>query len=338
MLHEFMLKYKHDIPSQIKPLHDKYPSGLFSYLDIQTGLIKINDINYDIHNKDELPSYKRNRVIDFYHLLKKMNAKGTVYFDMDDCRQTNAGKLFFGKSLNIFQYNRTLYDDSAILWRLNSYFEPSERIGHISQKVADEIRFQDKYPKVYWRGALSGSRYITPFLRQGPYSLNSIESLELNTRFFSRIKSVFFSRQNNDFTDFKLSCNHSKNLIPEIESNGLWGTPVTPDEMVKYKYLWCPNGNDVSSNLYWILSTNSVAFKENCQHECVADYFIKPWIHYIPITSGLEDLHEKYIWCERNPSKCLEIIDNAKIAFNKMINAKYWEANEMIVLDRLGLL
>lgn len=338
MLHEFMLRHRHISQKKITPLYGKYPSNLFSNINIQTGAINLNGTEYNINNKDELPAYKKNRIVDFHHSLKKLNAIGNVYFDMDDCRQTNSGKLFFGEQLNVFQYNRTHYDDSAVLWRLKGYFEPSKKIGHISQEVKDEIRFHDKYPKIYWRGALSGSRYINPYLRQGPYSLDTIEALQLNANFFSRIKSIFFSREHTDFTDFKLSCNHSRNSIAGITDAGLWDEPVPPNEMVKYKYIWCPKGNDVSSNLYWILSTNSLAFKENCQHECIADYFIKPWIHYIPITSGLEDLHEKYLWCEKNTSKCMEIIDNAKLAFTKMTDANYWETNEMIVLDRLGLL
>lgn len=333
-----MLKNTHSLYRDIIPLYDKYPSGLFSRLDIKNGIIDICGIEHDINKIEELPHYKRNRLIDFYHSIKRYNANGTLYFDMDDCRQSNAGEIFFGCQMNIFQYNRQSNDDSAILWRLNSYYEPSDRIGHVKHRIEDEIRFHDKIPKIFWRGALSGSRYIEPFMRSGVYSINTIEALMLNAPFFSRIKSVVFSKNNNSYTDFKLSCNRSKERIPGLQEAGLWDDPVTPAEMTKYKYILCPNGNDVSTNLYWILSTNSLAFREDGKHECLPDYFIKPWVHYVPVSAGLDDLHEKYLWCERNPLMCIKIIENANLAFMKMTDENYWQANEMIVLDRLGLL
>ena len=256
---------------------------------------------------------------------------------MEDARQSNASNLYFGFNFNIFQYNRIKGDDTAVLWRLPSYFEPSRGVGHIGGAVSDDISFCEKIPKIFWRGALSGSRYVTPSRRVGVYSLKTIQDFRSQRENYSRISAVYYSTKNPEITDFKLTCELSKALQAESNFN-FHSDKASPKDHLHYKYILCPLGNDVASNLYWVVSTQSLAFKEEGDYECIADYFLKPWIHYIPISKGLHDLQDKYIWCQNNEDKCKLIIENANSAYKNIIDSKYWEVNELIVLDRLGLL
>ena len=41
-----------------------------------------------------------------------------------------------------------------------------------------------------------------------------------------------------------------------------------------------------------------------------------PNFHYVEIKEDFSDLYEKYLWCENNQEKCIEIINNA----NKFMN------------------
>jgi hypothetical protein len=279
--------------------------------------------------------YKSNRNIQFIESLPSAPIQ-PILWDMDDGRAFDS-RVFTGKDLNVFQYNRRIGSRHAVLWRLSSYFEPSRGIGH-GGWVEDGFQFEDKKPVVYWRGAISGSRWSDPYRRVGALSINSPAAFEELAPHFSRIKAVLLSEGSNSF-DFKLTGPASAiEAKPWLDELGVLGDVVRPAQQLEHKYMLCPNGNDVASNLYWVLSTQSVAFKEECSYEVLPDYFLKPWVHYVPIANGFADLQEKFDYCESRPDMCKRIIENANHAYGQMIDPAIWKNAEVEVLDRLALM
>ena len=203
--------------------------------------------------------------------------------------------------------------------------------------ISDEIPFADKIPKVFWRGDLSGSRWATPYVHDSVYDASSLEDLRRLSEFFSRPKAVFYSADNPEFTDFRFAGEDSRR-IPGIAEANLMTEKLPPTEFLKYRYVLCPNGNDVPTNLYWVLKTNSVAFREDCDYEAVPDFFIKPWVHYVPISKGLQDLKEKFSYCENNMDVCKRIVEQANLAYRQLIDKEVWEEAENIVLDKLNMI
>lgn len=339
-LADFMLPQISPESARLSELRDiTPPSNLFAGYDPETSQLLIDGVLKD--GVEELTpehlttNYKSHRNLQFIESLPYA-PKQRVLWDMEDARAFDS-QVYTGKNLHIFQYNRRIGSRHGVFWRLRSYFEPSRGIGHAGA-VEDNLDFDEKKPLVYWRGAMSGSRWADPFRRVGVLSIDSAADFEAVAHHFSRIKAVLLSKETESF-DFKLSgpgtILESK---PWLNGLGVIGDAVRPAQQLENRYILCLNGNDVASNLYWVLSSQSVAFKEDCSYEVLPDYFIKPWVHYVPIASGLTDLQEKFDYCQANADLCKRIINNANEAYNRMIDMTTWNNAEFDVLERLRVL
>lgn len=155
----------------------------------------------------------------------------------------------------------------------------------------DTIKFNDKKNIVFWRGATTGKQ----------------------DRFICVKK--YFTHPNMDI-GFNLYGQNVDEKYEKYKKNS-----VSINEHCKYKYLLDMEGNDVSTGLKWKMSTNSVIMKTSatCRSWFMEDKLL-PWVHYVPLKSDYSDLYEKYIWCENNPDKCLNIINNANIYTTMFIN------------------
>lgn len=279
--------------------------------------------------------YKPHRNFQFIDSLPSVPRR-SILWDMEDARAFDS-RVYTGRDLNVFQYNRRAGSRHAVLWGLRNYFEPTIAIGHAG-RVEDGLKFEDKMPVVFWRGALTGSRWVSPFARVGPGAVESIAEFESSADHFSRVKAALIARSSH-IMNVKLTV-HPRMLDskPWLADLGILDGQVSPAEQLENKYILCLNGNDVASNLYWVLSTQSIAFKENSTYEVLPDYFLKPWVHFVPIVSGLSDLQEKMDYCEANPDLCKRIVDNANLAYLQMIDPETWRSAELEVLERLSLL
>lgn len=315
------------------------PSRLFAGYDPHHKELLIEGIlntDVDVLTAENLTTtYKSNRNPQFINSLPSAPKK-SILWDMEDARAFDSS-VYTGRNLNIFQYNRRIGSRHAVLWRLNSYIEPSRAMGHAGW-VEDGLQFEDKKPLVYWRGGITGSRWIDPFRRIGVMSINTASDFENNSHHYSRFKAALLSKKSDSF-DLKLAVPGGKvETKPWLEELDVLGDIVPTAQQLEHKYMLCLNGNDFASNLYWVLSTQSVAFKEDSAYECLPDYFLKPWVHYVPIARGLNDLQEKFDYCQAKPDLCRRIIDNANQAYNQMVDATIWKNAELEVLDRLGLI
>lgn len=97
----------------------------------------------------------------------------------------------------------------------------------------------------------------------------------------------------------------------------------TIQEQLEYKYILSVEGNDVATNLKWILYSNSILFMPKpCIESWIMESHLRPYIHYIPIADNFSDLEEKIEWCNKNQDKCIDIIKNAKEYIELFLNNK----------------
>lgn len=79
-----------------------------------------------------------------------------------------------------------------------------------------------------------------------------------------------------------------------------------------YKYIMALEGNDVASNLKWVMATNSIAVMPKPRYET---WFMEgkliPNYHYICIADDYHDLIDKIDYYDSHPDKAAEIIKNA---------------------------
>jgi len=84
------------------------------------------------------------------------------------------------------------------------------------------------------------------------------------------------------------------------------------EQQLDYKFLISIEGNDVASNLKWMLLSNSVVLMPKPR---ICSWFmedkLEPFVHYIPLNDDFTDLEDKYNWCLHNQGECEKISINA---------------------------
>lgn len=144
--------------------------------------------------------------------------------------------------------------------------------------LKDRKLFQNKLDKVIFRGKIIGKQQRVDFMEK------------------------FFENNMFDVGDV------SKHLI-----NPLWKTSKkTLWQHLNYKFIMAIEGNDVASNLKWVMSSNSIAVmpKPTCETWFMEAKLI-PNFHYIEVQPDFSDLEEKINYYIKYPVKALDIIKNA---------------------------
>lgn len=114
---------------------------------------------------------------------------------------------------------------------------------------------------------------------------------------------------------------HSMCDIGKINKTGIndeWFKPkISIEDHLKYKFILCLEGNDVATNLKWVMSSNSLAVMPMPKYET---WFMEgrliPDYHFVCIKEDYSDLETKLMYYINNPDKSIEIIKNA----NKHVN------------------
>jgi len=87
---------------------------------------------------------------------------------------------------------------------------------------------------------------------------------------------------------------------------------MTIDEQLEYKFILSLEGNDVATNLKWIMSSNSVVVMPKPKFETwYMEGTLIPDHHYILIEDDYSDLESKLNYYIENPDKAEAIIKNA---------------------------
>ncbi len=110
----------------------------------------------------------------------------------------------------------------------------------------------------------------------------------------------------------------SNPLCDAGQTNGDWGNPaykkqyMTIEEQLDYKFVACIEGNDVATNLKWVMASNSIAVMPRPKIESwymegtlIGDY------HYIEIKDDYSDLDDKLKYYIAHPDEAEAIIAHA---------------------------
>lgn len=104
---------------------------------------------------------------------------------------------------------------------------------------------------------------------------------------------------------------------------------------LKYKYIMALEGNDVASNLKWIMSSNSIAVmpKPTCE-TWFMEGTLKPNYHYIEVKPDLSDLEERMDYYTSHPAEAEAIIRHAHEYVEQFKDKKREEIISLLVLDK----
>jgi hypothetical protein len=119
------------------------------------------------------------------------------------------------------------------------------------------------------------------------------------------------------------------------EENKFLVEKMTIDEQLDYKFILSLEGNDVATNLKWVMSSNSIAVMPRPKFET---WFMEgnliPNHHYILINDDYSDLEERLNYYLHRPDEALEIVKNANEYVNQFRNKKREDLISLLVLDK----
>jgi len=115
-----------------------------------------------------------------------------------------------------------------------------------------------------------------------------------------------------------------------------WYKPkVNIDYHLKHKFILCIEGNDVASNLKWVMSSNSVAVMPKPKYE---SWFMEgkliPDYHYIQIKDDYSDMEEKINYYIKNTDKLKIISKNANEYISQFKNKESEKIISILVMEK----
>lgn len=216
----------------------------------------------------------------------KFQKPSPYYFDLKEFlfyfKPDFAFAYEFGDSLQINSYPSLIKARPIEKGNENSILYLFNKRRHF-YFVNDTINFQDKKNMLVWRGAAH----------------NPTRQLLLKKYFNNSVMDV------GEVGNF-------------MNEDGYQKPKMSIQEQLKYKYIFCPEGNDVATSLKWILSSNSVCIMPKPTRESwFLENELEPNIHYVEVRSDLNDLEEKMNWINQQPKLANEIIMNAHEHVNR---------------------
>lgn len=185
-------------------------------------------------------------------------------------------------------------NENSVLLKLN-------KIRHFIF-VKDKTKFEDKIPKILFRGAAHGKPNRQMFIEKWI---------------------------DNPMCDIKDTAKDSINP-PQWQSK-----PIGIKQQLKYKYIMAIEGNDVASNLKWIMSSQSIAVMPRPKYETwFMEGCLIPNYHYIEIREDFSDLIEKVNYYEQHPEQAKAIIKNANEYVKPFKDKKREKLLSILVLKR----
>ena len=110
---------------------------------------------------------------------------------------------------------------------------------------------------------------------------------------------------------------------------------VSIDYHLKYKFILCIEGNDVASNLKWVMSSNSVAVMPKPKFESwFMEATLIPNFHYIEIKDDYSDLNDKLEYYISNLDELKEISLNANNYVNQFKDEKDEKIISLLVMEK----
>ncbi|MDR0579332.1 MAG: lipopolysaccharide A protein [Campylobacteraceae bacterium] len=110
---------------------------------------------------------------------------------------------------------------------------------------------------------------------------------------------------------------------------------MTIGRHLDFKFILCLEGNDVATNLKWVMSSNSIAVMPKptyetwfMEGELIGDY------HYIEIKKDYSDLEEKLNYYIKHTNEALKIIENAHKFIEQFWDKKREKLISLLVLQK----
>lgn len=267
-----------------------------------------------------------------------------------------------------------IYDAAYIISRVNYYnklkncAECLDKLRPLSEfKIPPKIRvyyfdsyeytrfFSKKLKTSFLPGDITHIPDFPTILKSRPIGNNNANSVLLN---LDKVRHFMFVNDKKSFLDKKdmlvfrgaVTQPHRKRFLEKYFDHPLCnvgqvnhdGTnsrflkeKMTIDEQLDYKFILSLEGNDVATNLKWVMSSNSIAVMPRPKFETwFMEGTLIPNHHYILISDDYSDLEEQLNYYICHSDKAEEIVKNANAYVDQFRNKKREDLISLLVLDK----
>lgn len=257
-------------------------------------------LTFDSIHKHLLGSKRKHYLQDLYNIWKqlpseyKTNEKKIVWYPADRVERF---------ILPVIVKTRWIIDSSScpgprhfcshggsILFKLNQgrHFEIMNKL----LREGDPVPFERKKKRVVWRGSATGYGFGNNI----PFRPQSRETL---VRRYGELPSSH---------PIDIGLTHGPEEYKKYKKPSM-----TLAELLQHRYLISVEGNDVATNLKWIMASNCIVMMPKPRIESwYLEGQLIPYVHYIPLKDDFSDLWTQYLRAENNLSMCKQIIHNAQ--------------------------
>ena len=296
-----------------------------------------------------------------------------IYYGLNLFRQLIPG-FFFRRQLKKKLLKVSTYNLTYIRQRLN-YYNKMESVQPLAEDaiMLSQLKLGKKL-KVYFFDTFEFTRYFNPSLKahflfgdieysatvpsivksrpvHGENSNSVILKLEKlrhftfvkDTRSFANKKNMLIGRgvisRTHRVRFFEMYFNHplcDLGKINKTNENDHWLKPrITFDQHLDFKFILALEGNDVASNLKWIMSSNSLAVMPKPKFETwFMEGTLIPDYHYVLIKDDYSDLEERLNYFIQNPTEGVTISKNANEYVNQFRHREREDLISLLVLEK----
>jgi hypothetical protein len=162
---------------------------------------------------------------------------------------------------------------------------------------ADKTRFEDKRPLAVWRGGQHNPKRIELVRRYRGHPLCDVGYTHVD-------------RSDSRYSPF-----------------------LPPVEQMRFKYIISIEGNDVASNLKWIMASNSLCLMPEPRYETwLMEGRLEAGKHYVSLNPNLDDLEDKILYYERHPEEARAIVRNANLYMGQFRDARREQVLSILVM------
>lgn len=270
----------------------------YNKLDLPFQALDFNDTNPNADSK--IPQSMPIKLADFKIPKKKINYffdtyEFTRYFDKNLKIILESGDVNYNLALPSICKSRPIQGNNK-----NNVLLNLDKIRHFLF-IKDPYRFEDKDDILYFRG--------------GVYQQHRIKFLE------------------HYFSDSRCDLGHTGSIS---DYNARFVKPkVGIKEHLKHKFILSLEGNDVASNLKWIMSSNSIAVSPKLRFETwFMEGQLKGDFHYIEIDDDYSNVFEKIDFYIKNPKSAKQIIKNANDYCRRFYDKEREKIISLLVLEK----
>lgn len=166
--------------------------------------------------------------------------------------------------------------------------------------IDDHVKFIDKKSAVVWRG--------------GAY-------LDKRRSFVKRL-----------YLNEKFDIGQTNKPVEDVA----WQKPFLSIEgQLQYKFIFCIEGNDVATNLKWVMSSNSIAVMPKPEYETwFMEGSLIAGVHYIEVKDDFSDAEDKISYYLKNIDEAKTIIKNANNYVEQFKDLKREKLISLLVLNK----